>query len=87
MFPIRVEEAMVDKRDLRDKHVLLKISSSPGVFGATVIFIEENGFWFSIPTLFAEVAKKPDFADLKKPVFFVPTSHVEWLIASDEESA
>jgi hypothetical protein len=78
---------MVDKTHLRDKRVILRISSFPRPFAATVLFVEEDGFWLSAADLFVNVSRGTDWGDLKKPVIFVPTSHVQWLIASDEEAA
>jgi hypothetical protein len=78
---------MIDKTKLPGKHVILRISSFPRAFGATVNLVEADGFWLSSPDLFVSVAKGTDWGDLKKPVLFVPTSHLEWLIVPDEESA
>jgi hypothetical protein len=77
---------MFDKANLRDKRVAFKIEGIDRTFVGNVQYVENDGFWLQAPDLYAEVAKGTTWSgDLKKPVVFVPTARLNWLIASGEE--
>lgn len=74
----------IDKAHLRDKRAAFRIDGIPGAFVETVALVENDGIWFHGGDLFKEVAKGANWADMKKPVIFVPFSQLNWLVTSDE---
>ena len=76
----------LDKQHLINKAVLFKMPSASIAYAAKVHSVEIDGFWFDSPTLFAELSKGSNVAGTKKPLLFVPTSHLSWLMVFAEES-
>jgi hypothetical protein len=78
--------AMIDKAHLRNKRVIFKINTLQRAFSGTVAYAEDDGFWISAPDLCAEALRGTNLAgEVPKPVIFVPTAQLSWLIASSDE--
>jgi hypothetical protein len=78
---------MIDKAHLRDKHVVFRLLNA-GVYSGVVRYVEDDGFWIESPPLIgqmaADAAWKSQVERVKTPVFFVPTSSLVYLIATQE---
>ena len=77
---------MIDKAHLREKRMAFKLEDISRTFVGNVKYVEDDGLWLHAPDLYAEVAKGSAWhGDIKSPVVFIPTTRLNWLIASSEE--
>jgi hypothetical protein len=77
---------VIDKAHLRDKRIAFKLEGISRTFIGNVKYVENDGLWLHAPDLYAEVAKGSTWTgDFKSPVVFVPTTRLNWLVASSEE--
>lgn len=79
---------MIEKADLRDAKVAFKIQGIEGtVFFGTVMAVESDGFWIDSEDLIAnaqpQIPKHALAAEFRKPIVFVPTTALQYLITTD----
>jgi hypothetical protein len=77
---------LLTKKSLRDTKALLKLHDKKP-FEVIIRYVEEDGFWLVSQDLYAALTQGVVWNGLKEPVIFVPTTQVEWLIASSEEAS
>jgi len=77
---------MLDKAHLRGEKVVFRMVGSNIVNTGVVLNVEDDGFWIESQDIVSQhdLAWGPAIAQLKTPVFFVPTSSLMFLIASKE---
>jgi hypothetical protein len=77
--------AMVDKKHLQGKQVIIKINGLSRILHGTVTHVDDDGFWISGDAIIAEIADAGGLTiALNTPAVFVPTVQLLWLIASNE---
>ena len=77
--------AMVDKKHLQGKQVIIKINGLSRTLQGTVTHVEDDGVWISGDAIIAEIADAGGLTiALNAPAVFVPTVQLLWLIASNE---
>jgi hypothetical protein len=80
---------MITKAHLPGKKVVFKLKT-PFVYFGVVKHVEDDGFWIEAPTLMTVLAADAAWGTIvsglgaKNPVFFLPTSSLEYLIVPDE---
>jgi len=80
---------MITKAHLPGKKVVFKLKT-PFVYAGVVKHVEDDGFWIEAPTLMTVLAADHACGTIvsglgaKNPVFFLPTSSLEYLIVPDE---
>lgn len=76
---------MIDKAHLQGKRVAFKIDSIARSFIGNVQSVEDDGFWLHAPDLVAEASRGSTWSgEFKKPVIFLPSARLNWLMASSE---
>ena len=77
--------AMLDKKHLQGKPVIIKINGLSRTLHGTVTHVDDDGFWISGDAIIAEIADAEGLPiALNTPVVFVPTAQLLWLIAANE---
>jgi hypothetical protein len=74
---------MAGLQNLRGKKVIIKLVGLNRAISASVISEEKefSGLWFSGEPLSAEMGQAGLPEGISSPVFFVPLSQIQWLIA------
>ena len=83
-----IRRAMIDKGRLNDKQVAFRIVGSDLIHIGVVKSVENDGFWIDSPQFIEQMQADrywgPTVAQIGTPVFFVPTSSLMFLIATQE---
>jgi ferredoxin-fold anticodon binding domain-containing protein len=79
---------MIDKKHLQDKRVAFRLIDSNRIHIGVVKVVEDDGFWIDSAPMIGEMLEdsswKRAVSEIQKPVLFVPTSSLMFLIAAQE---
>jgi hypothetical protein len=79
---------MIDKAHLQDRQVAFRLVGSTRVNTGVVKLVEVDGFWIESAHFLGEMQQDrgwgPAVEQIQKPVFFVPTSSLMFMIATQE---
>ncbi len=79
---------MIDRKHLQDKQVAFRLVGSIRVNIGLVKLVETDGLWIESPHFLSEMQQDrgwgPAVEQVQAPVFFVPTTSMMFLIATQE---